>query len=143
MVKQRIRHLAVLAVTAAIVGAQNQTPTRTDASAGQTTAKQSAMVPAHTVAPVIADMTIATVGPNGPGQSVQGQYFRATNGNIRQDSPAGSVITNFQSATITTLNPRTMQAVLVSTPGPEGRYLPPNPPPSTPSVTSLGTTTVE
>src|SRR5579885_604040 len=130
MVKQLIRYLSVLAVTAAIAWAQNQTSTRPDASAGEAAATHSKMVPAHTVAPVIADITIATVNPNGPSQSVTGQYYRATNGNIRQDSPAGSVITNFQSATITTLNPRTMQAVVASTPGPKGRYLPPNPPPS-------------
>lgn len=135
---------AAAAATLAVRGnMQAQTVTGSPAGPPQTGSGSGQMVSVHEVVPVTATVTLALVNPDGSEQDQQGQYYRSGNGNVREDTPAGSVITDFKAGTITTLNPATNQAIVAPTPGPKGRYVPASPPPATPTVTFLGQTTVE
>lgn len=143
MPKHSLINPCILVAAATVLTAQDRSPAPPGPPATRSGSASSAMVSAHTVAPVTADLTLAITNPDGSVQNQQGHYYRSSNGNIREDSPAGSVITDFKAGTITTLNPATNQAIVRSTPGPKGRYVQPNPPPATPTVTVLGNTTVE
>jgi hypothetical protein len=101
------------------------------------------MVSVHAVTPLTAQVTLAVINPDGTEQDVHGSYFRSSDGKVREDTQAGSVIADFQAGTITTLNPATNQALVKNTPGPKGRYVKRDPLTVTPTVTSLGETTVE
>lgn len=101
------------------------------------------MVSINEVVPVTADASLSIVNADGTEQDLQGHYYRSHDGKVREDLGTGSVITDKKAGTKTTLNPKTKQAIITSTPGPKGRYVQRSPLPATPQVSVIGQTTVE
>lgn len=93
--------------------------------------------------PIAADVTLSIVNADGTEQDQQGHYYRSHDGKVREDLGAGSVIVDKRAGTITTLNPATKRAIIISTPGPKGRYVQRNPLLATPQVSIIGQSTAE
>lgn len=137
-------YTCMFAAAATAAAGQNRSSASPGASGAPSVSAPSTMVPAHSVAPITADVTLTIINPDGSEQDQQGRYFRSSNGNVREDLASGSVITDVKAGTITTLNPATNQAIVISTPGPQGRYVQSNSPSAAaPTMSALGQTTVE
>jgi hypothetical protein len=98
----------------------------------------------HQVAPIVADVSMNSVNASGIqilGQ--QGHYYRSQDGRVSESLESGTVITDPKAGKITTLNPRTKQAIITSAPGPKGAYVKQKPLAFTPTITDLGTGSVE
>lgn len=90
----------VLCVAMAAITSRAQT----QSVAAPAQAPASSFISINTTTPITSDITVSVVNSDGTQQAFQGKFYRSSDGKIREDSPAGSVITNRKADTITTLN---------------------------------------